>query len=90
MMFDVQKQTQVMHARLAKYKTLLPLRDAAYRRRKLKFSIPRTQIALARMQSGLYGICTDCEEEIDTKRLEAVPAALLCIECQREFEERAT
>ncbi len=86
-MIDLQKQAQVMHARLAQYKKTLAHKDAEYQKRKLKLSIPRTQTALARIQSGLYGICTDCGEEIGTKRLEAVPAALLCIECQREFEE---
>ena len=38
--------------------------------------------ALARIDQGVYGICADCEEEIDPKRLNAVPWAPLCIRCQ--------
>jgi RNA polymerase-binding transcription factor DksA len=37
--------------------------------------------ALARLDSGDYGICTKCDEAIDPRRLEAVPYAELCISC---------
>jgi DnaK suppressor protein len=43
--------------------------------------------ALARIDEGVYGICADCEEEIDPKRLNAVPWAPLCIRCQ-ELSDR--
>lgn len=39
------------------------------------------QAALARLQAGTYGVCTSCGESIGTKRLEAIPEALLCITC---------
>lgn len=38
--------------------------------------------ALARIRSGDYGICAQCEEEIAPRRLAAVPWAPLCIHCQ--------
>ena len=38
--------------------------------------------ALTRIDIGSFGICLNCEEEIDTKRLAAVPWAPLCIACQ--------
>lgn len=43
-------------------------------------------IALERMDSGLYGICEDCGTQIDTARLEVSPSASTCIECQRKRE----
>jgi DnaK suppressor protein len=43
--------------------------------------------ALARMDSGDYGLCQECGEEISEKRLTAVPWARHCIECQ-ELEEQ--
>jgi DnaK suppressor protein len=42
--------------------------------------------ALARLDSGEYGVCVDCETEIDPKRLEALPFALLCAECATRRE----
>lgn len=38
--------------------------------------------ALERVDNGDYGICRDCEETINPKRLEFDPTALRCIECQ--------
>ena len=37
--------------------------------------------ALARLEAGTYGICTECGEEIAKERLEALPAAALCFDC---------
>lgn len=42
--------------------------------------------ALGRMEAGTYGICKRCGAEIPVERLEAVPAAELCITC-KEWEE---
>ncbi len=42
--------------------------------------------AFARMESGDYGICTQCEEPISPRRLVAVPWAALCIHCQEEAD----
>lgn len=39
--------------------------------------------ALRRMKNGTYGICRQCHEPISPRRLEALPAAALCIDCQR-------
>jgi DnaK suppressor protein len=42
--------------------------------------------ALARIDAGEYGICADCETDIDPKRLAALPFALLCTECATRRE----
>jgi DnaK suppressor protein len=39
--------------------------------------------ALARLDAGTYGLCTSCGRAITPERLEALPAAALCIDCQR-------
>lgn len=44
--------------------------------------------ALARIDSGDYGICEDCEAEIGLKRLEARPVATHCIDCKIKQEQR--
>ena len=39
--------------------------------------------ALARIEGGTYGTCTNCGKEIAIGRLEAYPWASLCIDCAR-------
>ncbi|MGC3996158.1 MAG: TraR/DksA C4-type zinc finger protein [Anaeromyxobacter sp.] len=46
--------------------------------------------AIARIDAGDYGVCRECEREIDPRRLAALPYALLCTECaQRAEQERS-
>jgi len=42
--------------------------------------------ALTRVNEGTYGICAECGVEISERRLEAVPFAKLCVECQSKEE----
>ena len=42
--------------------------------------------AIVRIDDRKYGSCVVCEEELDKKRLEAVPWAKRCISCQEKQE----
>jgi DnaK suppressor protein len=42
--------------------------------------------ALTRLTEGTYGICAECGVEVSERRLEAVPFAKLCVECQSKEE----
>jgi DnaK suppressor protein len=42
--------------------------------------------AITRLHDGTYGICADCGVEVSEKRLQAVPFAKLCVECQSREE----
>jgi len=44
--------------------------------------------ALLKLDEGTYGLCGDCEAEIDEERLEAVPLALSCVKCASGHEKR--
>ena len=44
--------------------------------------------ALDRVENGTYGLCEACEEPIPKARLNAVPHARNCVECQRKAEAR--
>jgi len=44
--------------------------------------------ALKRIEEGSYGLCSSCGKAIPEERLEALPWATLCIDCQRERERR--
>ena len=46
--------------------------------------------ALEQMRDGRYGICETCETTIPLARLQALPYATLCIQCQREAEKAGT
>jgi RNA polymerase-binding protein DksA len=48
--------------------------------------IVKITAAIARIDSGDYGICKECGLDIDETRVEAHPYAEYCIECAR-FEE---
>ncbi|HZZ71120.1 MAG TPA: TraR/DksA family transcriptional regulator [Pirellulales bacterium] len=43
--------------------------------------------ALERMRSGKYGSCEGCNAKIPIARLNALPYATFCIDCQREAEK---
>lgn len=43
--------------------------------------------ALDRLKNGGYGHCVACHDEVQPKRLEAVPWARHCIECQEKQDK---
>ncbi|MGH9377191.1 MAG: TraR/DksA family transcriptional regulator [Terriglobia bacterium] len=43
--------------------------------------------ALERIKSGTYGACVECQDEVQPKRLDAVPWARHCIECQAKQDQ---
>jgi DnaK suppressor protein len=48
-----------------------------------------TNAALRRIEKGIFGQCTGCGQPIPEARLEAIPFAALCVDCERRFEEEA-
>lgn len=49
--------------------------------------IAALESALLRIRSGGYGVCVDCETDIEIERLRANPAAERCYECQAKKED---
>ncbi|MDP6555940.1 MAG: TraR/DksA family transcriptional regulator [Pirellulaceae bacterium] len=45
------------------------------------------EAALESMRDGKYGACEACDKPIPLARLQALPYAVLCIDCQREAEK---
>jgi len=43
--------------------------------------------AFRKLQNASYGLCEECGEEIDIKRLEVTPLARYCITCKQRKEE---
>lgn len=46
--------------------------------------------AMARLQSGHYGVCSDCAQPISPQRLELRPWAIRCTACQSARESLLT
>jgi DnaK suppressor protein len=44
--------------------------------------------ALRRIEDGTYGVCMHCEEDINIKRVNAVPWTPYCISCQEIADRR--
>jgi RNA polymerase-binding transcription factor DksA len=44
------------------------------------------EAALRTLEVGRYGVCQHCEETIPSRRLRALPTAILCLECQEAAE----
>ena len=44
--------------------------------------------ALRRIEEGTFGVCMHCEEDINIKRLNAVPWTPYCISCQEIADRR--
>lgn len=57
--------------------------DALFKAQKVR---PAQLLALARIESADYGLCSDCGDPIPKKRLNVVPATNRCIRCQEEVE----
>lgn len=48
----------------------------------LRETIGRIDEALGKLERGTYGSCDRCGRDIPVGRLEAVPHAIYCVECQ--------
>ena len=63
-------------------KTLEALGSAELRRLQL------IESALSRVENKKYGLCAKCGKKIPRERLEAIPYALMCINCKSSEERR--
>jgi DnaK suppressor protein len=52
--------------------------------RALRSNLLDVERGLAKMDAGTYGICERCGESISLERLEALPWAVLCIDCKQQ------
>lgn len=47
----------------------------------------RISSALALIESGDYGYCSECDNDIDLRRLEIDPSATMCVPCASNQEQ---
>ena len=58
--------------------------------RSLRDTLRDVDHALARMEEGTYGTCERCRQPIPDERLDALPAARLCIGCKQRARSART
>jgi RNA polymerase-binding transcription factor DksA len=51
-----------------------------------KFKLNEIDNALYKLENGNYGLCENCNKQIDLDRLEFVPETRLCLDCAKEEE----
>ncbi|MCS7286600.1 MAG: TraR/DksA C4-type zinc finger protein [Anaerolineae bacterium] len=54
--------------------------------RHLERLLHEVEYALSKFEKGIYGICENCGKPIEETRLETLPQALYCLECQYRHE----
>jgi DnaK suppressor protein len=52
-----------------------------------KTFLKKIDLALNKLETGTFGICEDCGDDITVKRLEARPETTLCIRCKEDQEK---
>ena len=52
-----------------------------------RFTLQLVDEALKRVKNGGFGLCVQCQAEIQQKRIEAVPWTRHCIACQEKQEQ---
>lgn len=72
---------QTVQGRLSRQDALMQQEMALATDRKRQDEIIRIQSALDRIESGDFGYCVKCDEEISEPRLENDPAVPTCINC---------
>jgi DnaK suppressor protein len=55
---------------------------------RLEGTLEQVEAALYRLKVGSFGTCKSCGKNISAARLEALPLAELCIDCQKEEERK--
>lgn len=56
--------------------------DSGWRTKKLVMK------ALTAIKDGEYGVCQECGEDINPRRLEAIPWTMMCVSCQEAHDEQ--
>ncbi len=77
---------QTRQGRLSRMDALQVQAMAEESERRRAIELMRIEAALDRIQSGDYGYCLSCDDEIPVARLQFDPAVATCVDCARDGE----
>lgn|GEM_PF-2920395 len=88
-----QPTTQLEQERVTTLATLQRLTEASSANnerllRHMQTKLRRVEAAQQRIVEKRYGICQECQIAIDPERLEMLPYAEYCFQCQRQLENK--
>ncbi|WP_020591801.1 TraR/DksA family transcriptional regulator [Kiloniella laminariae] len=78
---DVVELDQTRVGRLSRMDALQSQAMSLESERRRQAELERITATLARLESGQFGYCLKCDEEIQLKRLELDPTTTLCVAC---------
>jgi DnaK suppressor protein len=53
-----------------------------------QLKVRMTEAALDRIQRGTFGVCVSCGDDINPRRLDALPWTQYCLRCQLDIEQK--
>ena len=53
---------------------------------RLKNLLAEVERAIQKMDAGTYGVCDICGQPIDPARMEALPQAIMCLNCRQKLK----
>ena len=77
---------QTRQGRLSRMDALQVQAMAEEAERRRTVELKRIEAALKRIDSGDYGYCLSCDDEIPAARLQFDPAVATCVDCARDGE----
>lgn len=77
---------QTCTGRLSRMDALQGQAMAQERLRRRELELQKINMALQRIDSGVYSYCVRCDEEIAIQRLEFDPSTPFCIDCASQSE----
>ena len=78
---DIVELDQTRVGRLSRMDAMQSQQMALETVRRRKDDLVKIEDALRRIESGDYGYCVVCDEEIDIRRLRVSPTSSCCIDC---------
>lgn len=67
--------------------TTLPRESLFQQTGERRLMVRMIEAALARIQQGTFGVCVACGDDINPRRLDALPWTQYCLRCQQGFEQ---
>ena len=64
-----------------KAQTVTNLEERRAVEQNLELRLKEIDATLQQLDAGTYGVCTNCSTVIDKKRLDAIPAVKMCMDC---------
>jgi DnaK suppressor protein len=80
---------QTVQGRVSRIDAITQQQMARASKARLQLQLARIDAALGRVEDASYGYCNRCEEPIEPRRLQADPAAVMCMPCLTELERSA-